>query len=124
MSIIKRRIELVGSKGQTELVVLFDSGATFSCIPPEMAHKLGDAVSLPKPMKFETAEKGKKLEVKDFVYLLFRINGYELTDEFMIVPNLSEEAIIGAETLQKWRIKLDFEHDDIIVDPQIIKLRI
>ena len=32
---------------------------------------------------------------------------------FLVVPNLSEEAITGAATLQKWRIKLNFE-DDIV----------
>ena len=35
---------------------------------------------------------------------------------------LSEEAIIGVATLQKWRIKLHFEHDKVIVDPKAAKL--
>ena len=39
----------------------------------------------------------------------------------MVTPGLSEDAIIGANTLQKWRIKLDFEHDTIIVDPKVLK---
>jgi hypothetical protein len=40
----------------------------------------------------------------------------------MVVPGLSEEGIIGGNTLQKWRIKLDFEHDTVIVDPKVSKL--
>jgi hypothetical protein len=40
----------------------------------------------------------------------------------MVVPGLSEEAIIGVTTMQKWRIKLDFEHDTVIVDPKVAKL--
>jgi len=51
----------------------------------------------------------------------FYINEIRMSDEFMIVPNLSEEAIIGATTMQKWRIKLDFEHDTVIIDPKIAK---
>ena len=47
-----------------------------------------------------------------------------LSDEFLVVPNFSEEAIIGAATLQKWRIKLDFEHDTVIVDPKVAKLQL
>ncbi len=39
----------------------------------------------------------------------------------MIIPGLSEDAILGVNTLQKWRIKLDFEHDTIIVDPKVAK---
>ena len=37
----------------------------------------------------------------------------------MVIPGLSEDGIIGADTLQKWRIKLDFEHDAVIVDPKV-----
>jgi len=29
---------------------------------------------------------------------------------------LSDEVILGANTLQKWRIKLDLEHDGVIID--------
>lgn len=41
-----------------------------------------------------------------------------------MVPNLSEEAIIGAATLQKWRIKLNFEDDIVEVDPEVAKLQL
>jgi len=50
-------------------------------------------------------------------------NDILLSDEFLLDPGLSEEAIIGAATLQKWRIKLDFEHDQVIVDPKVAKLQ-
>jgi len=30
--------------------------------------------------------------------------------------------IIGVATLQKWRLKLDFERDEIIIDPRVTKL--
>jgi hypothetical protein len=40
----------------------------------------------------------------------------------MIVPDLSEECIIGVNTMQKWRIKLDFEHDSVIIDPKVAKI--
>ncbi len=39
-----------------------------------------------------------------------------------MVPGLSEEVIIGAATMQKWRLKLDFENDRVIVDPRVAKL--
>jgi hypothetical protein len=28
----------------------------------------------------------------------------------------------GVATTQKWRIKLDFEKDDIVIDPKVTKL--
>ena len=42
-------------------------------------------------------------------------------DEFMLISGLSEDVILGANTLQKWRIKLDFEHDAVLVDPKVVK---
>ncbi len=47
-----------------------------------------------------------------------------LSDEFLVIPGLNEEAIIGAATIQKWRIKLDFEHDKAIVDPKVAKMQL
>jgi len=35
---------------------------------------------------------------------------------------LSNGVIIGAATLQKWRLKLDFERDEVIIDPRVTKL--
>jgi len=42
----------------------------------------------------------------------------------MIIPGLSEEAIIGAKTMQAWRFKLDYENDEVIIDPRVTKLRL
>jgi len=42
----------------------------------------------------------------------------------MVIPGLSDPVIIGAATLQKWRMKLDFENDEIIIDPRVTKLRL
>ncbi|MBK8737744.1 MAG: hypothetical protein IPL98_18230 [Saprospiraceae bacterium] len=47
-----------------------------------------------------------------------------LSDESLVVHGLSEEVIIGATTMQKWRIKLDFEHDTVVVDPSVSKLQL
>lgn len=52
----------------------------------------------------------------------FYFEDIRLSDEFMVVPGLSEECIIGVNTMQKWRIKLDFEHDTVIIDPKVAKI--
>jgi len=31
----------------------------------------------------------------------------------MVLPGLSEDLIIGTATMQKWRFKLDFEHEEL-----------
>jgi hypothetical protein len=124
MSVLEKSIRLVGSKGETEIVAIFDSGATYSCISPELAEKLEVVVKLPEPMDFGTAEMGRKVIATHRVSLNFYLNGYRFSDEFMIIPRLSEPVIIGAATLQKWRIKLNFETEEVIIDPRVTKLRI
>ena len=103
---------------------LFDSGSTYSCISPELARYLGNVDPLPKPMEFGTAKDGEKVLAKERVSLNFYIGRYRFSDEFMIIENLSEKVIIGAKTLQAWRMKLDFENDDVIIDPRVTKLRL
>jgi hypothetical protein len=124
MAIIQKPIRLVGSKGSQEEVAIFDSGSTYSCIQPELAEKLEIIVPLPEPMGFGTAKEGETLTATERVSLNFYLDGYRFSDEFMLIPGLSEAVIIGAKTLQGWRMKLDFEADDVIVDPRVTHHRL
>jgi predicted aspartyl protease len=119
---ITRTLNFRGSKGQENLQTLFDSGSTFSCIHPDVAEKLEPADTLPDPFNVETATKGHFIKVEQRVTLDFYLNNLRMSDEFVIIPSLAEQAIIGAATLQKWRIKLDFEHDEIITDPRVSRI--
>ena len=124
MSIIKDPLLFVGSKGEKILYTLFDSGANLSCISPDYLEDIETPVSLGRVRKIATASEGHFIEVKYRVSLDFYMNDVLLSDEFLVVPGLSEEAIIGAATMQKWRIKLDFEHDKAIVDPKVAKMQL
>ena len=124
MAVIEKEIILKGSKGEKEITAVFDSGASYSCIKPELAGRLGITEDLPEPMEFGTAKEGEKLVADRAVRLNFYIDGYRFSDEFMLIPDLSDPVIIGAATLQKWRMKLDFENDEVIIDPRVTKLRL
>jgi hypothetical protein len=71
-----------------------------------------------------TASERHFIEIKERISLDFYLHDVLLSDEFLIVPGLSEEVIIGAATMQKWHIKLDFEHDTIFVDPKVAKMQL
>ncbi len=124
MSVLKLPLLFVGSQGEKNLYALFDSGANLSCIDKNHLENLEAPVSLGRPRRLATASEGHFIEVKDAVRLDFYINDILLSDEFLVVPNLSEEVIIGAATLQKWRIKLNFEDDRVEVDPKVAKLQL
>jgi predicted aspartyl protease len=124
MSVIKIPLLYVGSDGEKNLYTLFDSGANLSCINPEIVAGLGKPVSIGRVRRIATASEAHFIEVKERVLLDFYIHDVLLSDEFLLVPGLSEEAIIGAATLQKWRIKLNFEYDTVEVDPKVAKMQL
>ena len=76
---------------------------------------------LHKPMKMVTAHASVFMEINYRVALDFYHEDIRITDEFYVIPNLSEQAIIGASTMQKWKIKLDVENDTIVLDPGVAK---
>ena len=122
MSIIKIPLHYEGDLGDRTLYTLFDSGSTYSCISPHFVQNFVSPIKFKHPLHFGTASEGAYIEVSEACRLDFYIEDVRLTDEFYIVPGLSEEAIIGATTMQKWRINLDFEHDKPIIDPKVAKL--
>ncbi len=122
--VIEKKIKLRGSKGEKELTAVFDSGATYSCIRTEIAKELDTLLALTEPIKFVTAESDRQIKAESRVLLDFYINGYRFSDEFIVIENLSEDVIIGATTMQKWRLKLDFEKEEVIIDPKVTKLRL
>ena len=121
MSIIKIPLRFEGSKGERTLYTLFDSGATFSCISADYAAELATLEKMRHPLEVATAARDTYLRIEYAIRLDFYYNDIRLSDEFMVIPNLSEDAILGVNTLQKWRIKLDFEHDTVIIDPKVAK---
>jgi hypothetical protein len=111
-----------GSKGEKTLYSLFDSGATYSCISEESIEDLEELIKLHTPLRLATASTATFMEITHRTTLDFYHEEVRLSDEFLVVPGLSEEVIIGAATMQKWRLKLDFENDKVIVDPRVAKL--
>lgn len=80
-------------------------------------------VRLAHPMRFEMGRAGEFLEVNEQIALSLTVAGAELLESFLVADDLSEEAIIGARTMQKWGIKLDPEHEAVTVDPRATRLK-
>lgn len=124
MSIIKIPLRFEGSKGEKIFYALFDSGAILSCINEDFAVQIANLEPFLHPRKIATAAEHHFIEITSRISTDFYLNDVHLSDEFLVVPQLSEEVIIGAATMQKWRIKLDFEHDTVFVDPKVAKLQL
>lgn len=122
MSVLKQKIILMGSKDRRDVIALFDSGATYSFIKREIAEAVGLIDKLSQPMVFETAKTNEYITIDERMTTDFYIDIYRLSDEFLVSDNITEDVIIGVHTMQKWRLKLDFEHDQVLVDPRVTRL--
>jgi predicted aspartyl protease len=122
MGIIRIPLRLEGSIGEKTVYAVFDSGAAFSCLRPDIAAEIEEAKQLRHPMEVATAGEGHFVKINEALRADFYYDDIRLSDEFMVVPGISEEGIIGVNTLQKWRIKLDLEHDTVILDPKVSNL--
>ena len=118
MGLVSEKIKLVGSKGEVELEALFDTGATYSLIREDIAERLATLEPLKPPIEAKMATEENRLVVEKRVILDFYIDGHRYSDEFLVVPELRREAIIGVGTMQKWHIIVDALNKQVIIDPK------
>ncbi len=121
MSIIKLPLQYEGSEGEKTLYTLFDTNITYSCIRIDKVKNLGNLHKMRHRKLIKNVNNEESIEAEYVIVLDFYIDDILLSDEFMIIKNLSEEVVIGDLTMQKWRIKLDFETNKVIVDPKVVK---
>lgn len=60
-----------------------------------------------RPQEFNTAAKAGKLLVTGDIPLMITIGDRMVDDLVLISPDLSQEMIIGAGTMQKWDISIE-----------------
>jgi len=121
MGLIYKEVVLRGDKGEGEFQALWDNGSSESFIRKDLAGGVGTILRLDAPREFEMG-KGNLSVSESTGVLSVEVEGFNLFWHFLVVPNLSEELIIGADFLQRWKIKLDPER--IIIDPKALKLKL
>ena len=128
MSILEKDILLVGSKGRRHVHALFDSGASYSIIRRDTAEALEILTPIPDPENyvFETARPGGLIQAAFRATLELRFEDSEarFSDEFIVFDECSEEVIIGAKTMQAWKIRLDFDREEIHYRKTAQRLRV
>ena len=122
MGLIIKKLRVAGDKGERRLQVLFDTGASASFIRRDAVDKIATTLKLPSPETYTLRDGVGKLRVNETVVLYVYIDGVRISDNFIVAPRLSDEVIIGANTLQKWRIKLDLENEKVIIYKRMARL--
>ncbi len=122
MGIIIKKLKVRGDKGEKMVNCLFDTGASISFVRKDCQEGIASAYPLIEPMSFSLGDGKGKLKAMGWVHIEVEVNGCKIFDEALIVDSLAEDMIIGASTMQKYRIKLDLEHDEIILDKKQLEL--
>jgi hypothetical protein len=123
MGLIYKEVVLRGDKGEERFQALWDNGSSESFIRRGSAEKVGTILRLDAQREFEVG-RGTLSVAESTGSLSVEVEGFNLFWHFLVVPNLSEELIIGADFLQRWKIKLDPESEKIIIDPKALKLKL
>jgi hypothetical protein len=128
VSILEHEITLIGTKGKAHCRALFDSGASYSIVRREIAERIGRIEPFPNPEDwiFETARAGDCVHAAGNLILEFRFDDSEarFSDEFVVFDELSEELIVGAKTMQAWKITLDFAEERVNYRKTAQRLRV
>jgi hypothetical protein len=128
VAVLYQDILLIGSKGRSRRRAIFDSGSSYSIVRRDIAEAIEVLTPLPDTEEwlFETARPDDIIEATHGVRLSFRFDDSEakFSDEFVVFDDCSEEVIIGATTMQKWRITLDFETDQVHYRKKAVRLRV
>ncbi|MEW6481748.1 MAG: retropepsin-like aspartic protease [bacterium] len=124
MGLLVENLKVEGDKGKAEIACLFDTGSSESLIREDIAGKVSTIVNLPQPLYFKMADGEGILKANKCIPLSITLDGCTIRDEVIVVDKLTDDMIIGAGTMQKYRIKLDLENERVIIDPKVTRLRV
>ncbi len=122
MGLIYKPITLSGTVGTKTFTALMDTGASACYIRSDEASGIAPPSKIPAPV---TLKLGKgDTQVDELLVSFVELDGHRLPWTFIIVPELTEELIIGADFFQRWKIKLEPETESIIIDPSALKIQL
>ncbi len=121
MGIIKKELMIAGSLSSRRCEVLFDTGASACFVREDVASELGETLKAPFPLSFKLGD-NTLMKATKTTDLFVEIDGHNLGFLYLVVPELPYEVILGADFLQKWKIKLDPVTEDFILDEKALEI--
>ena len=100
-------IEITSPDEKTATVkAVFDSGSFYSIVREDKVPKGAAVLRRKVPRSFRAAPKGSQLSATGELSLVMAIRGKQIDDLVLISPDLSQEMLVGAGTMQKWDISI------------------
>lgn len=122
MGLIYKTVRVTGSKAEREVKALFDTGSSRCVLSRDVARSVEGVVPIAIPLQIETAT--AVAQAREAIHVAVWLDGHPLQWVFYVVDGLTEPAIVGADFLQIRKIKLDPEHETLILDPNALKLKL
>src|SRR5438309_750203 len=89
-----------------EASAVFDSGSFYTIIRENKVPEGATITLRATPREFNTAASGGSLKVTGEMPMIISIGDKMITDSVLVSPNLAQEMLIGAGTMQKWDIRI------------------
>jgi len=122
MGLIIKKVKIAGAKGSATVEALFDMGASACLIKRSLAEKVATITTIPKKWRFTLGDGQGTLQTNEFVQLVITIKKTDFFHPAVVVDRLADDLIIGADFLQRWKIKLDPEAEEVIIDKKALRL--
>lgn len=106
--------------GNITVLTLLDTGASISCMSEKFyennKHKFSNLETFPlSNTNLKTAVGQKSKQLKKIIYTDIKIKQMKYTVQFIIVPSLIREIIIGVDILQQTKAWIDFSRQNILI---------
>gem|GEM_PF-4867363 len=88
---------------------------------PRRIRKVADPFELAEPKTFSAAV--GSFEARTSICPDVVLNRKRLPTSLMVVPDLTEELILGVDFFQRWHIRLDPRRHRVLLDPRALGLR-
>lgn len=124
MGVIVKELPIEGNRGQAVVRACFDTGCGVSLLRRDIAERVAQISSLPRSRAFGLADGRGTKETKEAVTVAVTLKEVNVDYTFYVVRDLSDEMIIGADMLQRWKIRLDPESEDVNIDPAVTRIRV
>lgn len=122
MGLIYKTVRLTGSRAEREVKALFDTGSSHCFVSREVAESVGNLFRVLVPFQVEMAT--TVTQAREAIYAAVWLDGHPLQWVLYVVDGLTEPLIVGADFLQIWKIKLDPEHESLLLDPNALKIKL
>ncbi|MFQ6091351.1 MAG: retropepsin-like aspartic protease [bacterium] len=125
MGVLIKELEIIGDKGRSKAKTLFDSGASDSVIRKDVAQKVASFLRLSEPVDFVLGDGKITMTSQYFTGISFVLKECTFpAQRVLIVDELEDEFILGVDAFQRWKFRLDFEHEDVIFDKSVLGMRL